>query len=350
MQFNFTIRKKDKGYQIIVSYKDEKKWKQKSKQGFATQRDAKLYGQEIVEELKKTITNPLDDSLKDITLIELFNLYINEKIDITYNTTIAYRNALNVVTPLFNKPLSQITTHDIMQEFNNSEYSVQTTNLCIRVLKALFNYAIDPYHIIRKNPCTNIKPIKERKQKTLKVFSEIELNGLERVKTKHYMYYVMFMVARYTGARYGEIIAINWCDIDLENLTIEINKQWSRLKGDTYGYAFTKSKNSIRTIPIPPVLCSILLDYKKHSTNERLFNLKDNRSSRANKVLSYYVDDRSMHSFRHTYATTLLSNNVDIKTVASLLGDTVDTVINNYIHYTDEMRKKAATNVANIFG
>lgn len=57
-----------------------------------------------------------------------------------------------------------------------------------------------------------------------------------------------------------------------------------------------------------------------------------------------------MHSFRHTYACTLLANNVDIKTVASLLGDTVDTVINNYIHYTDEMRKNAADKVANIFG
>jgi len=50
MQYNFTIRKKDKGYQIIVSYKDGIKWKQKSKQGFATQREAKLYGQKIIEE------------------------------------------------------------------------------------------------------------------------------------------------------------------------------------------------------------------------------------------------------------------------------------------------------------
>ena len=69
MQYNLTVRKKDGGFQIIVSYKDGYKWKQKSKQGFATQRDAKLYGQEIVDNLKKTITNPLDDSLKDITIL-----------------------------------------------------------------------------------------------------------------------------------------------------------------------------------------------------------------------------------------------------------------------------------------
>ena len=45
MQCNMTVRKKDGNYQIIVSYKDGIKWKQKSKQGFATQREAKLYGQ-----------------------------------------------------------------------------------------------------------------------------------------------------------------------------------------------------------------------------------------------------------------------------------------------------------------
>ena len=48
MQYNFTIRKKDKGFQIIVAYKDGYKWKQKSKQGFKTKREAKEYGHVIV--------------------------------------------------------------------------------------------------------------------------------------------------------------------------------------------------------------------------------------------------------------------------------------------------------------
>ena len=75
-----TVRKKDGNYQIIVSYKDGIKWKQKSKQGFATQREAKLYGQKIIEELKKTVTNPLDDSLKNITFIELCELYMRKRL------------------------------------------------------------------------------------------------------------------------------------------------------------------------------------------------------------------------------------------------------------------------------
>ena len=63
MQCNITIRKKDKGYQCIVSYKEGMKWRQKSKQGFETQKAAKLHAQEIIDNLKKTITIALDDSL-----------------------------------------------------------------------------------------------------------------------------------------------------------------------------------------------------------------------------------------------------------------------------------------------
>ena len=53
--------------------------------------------------------------------------------------------------------------------------------------------------------------------------------------------------------------------------------------------------------------------------------------------------------FRHTYATSLLANGVDMQTVASLLGDGLNTVINTYIHYSQEMRNNAAKSVENIF-
>ena len=158
------------------------------------------------------------------------------------------------------------------------------------------------------------------------------------------------MVARYTGARYGEIIAITWNDIDFTNKTIAINKQWVALGNNQFDYSFTKSTNGIRTIPIPPALLVILTKYKNVCTTDRLFNFRRSNTTTPNRILQKYIPEKSMHAFRHTYATTLLANNVDVKTVASLLGDTVDTVIHNYIHYTDEMRLKAAESVANIFG
>ena len=58
----------------------------------------------------------------------------------------------------------------------------------------------------------------------------------------------------------------------------------------------------------------------------------------------------SVHDLRHTYATRLLAEGIDIKTVASLLGDTITTVELIYVHYTDEMREKAADDINRIFG
>lgn len=349
MQFNTTIRRKDKGYQIIVSYKDGYKWKQKSKQGFATQRDAKLYGQQIVDNLKKTITAQIDDSLKDITLIQFFEIFAKDKINLSYGSILTYRNSLRVVERLKNKKIVDITHTMIRNEFSQSPYAVSTQKLCKRILNVIFNYAISPYHIIATNPCKGIT-FTNRTQQQLKILDENDLKALERMKSNHYMYYVMFMVARYTGARYGEIIGITWNDIYLDKAIISINKQWSITGNGLHGFSPLKSNNGYRDVPIPPRLIDILKAYKTTSTTDRLFPTKNAKSSRANYILKLYVPNKSIHAFRHTYATTLLSNNVDIKTVASLLGDTVDTVIKNYIHYSDEMRKNAAENVANIFG
>ena len=59
--------------------------------------------------------------------------------------------------------------------------------------------------------------------------------------------------------------------------------------------------------------------------------------------------DISPHCLRHTYATNLLAKRMDIRTVAALLGDDVKTVINTYIHYTDDMRQAAANDIEKIF-
>lgn len=69
--------------------------------------------------------------------------------------------------------------------------------------------------------------------------------------------------------------------------------------------------------------------------------------------INYWIQktlpNTSIHDFRHTYATNLLANGVDIQTVAALCGDSVGTIISTYLDFTEEMRKKAAKNVNTIF-
>jgi len=56
-----------------------------------------------------------------------------------------------------------------------------------------------------------------------------------------------------------------------------------------------------------------------------------------------------VHDLRHTYASRLVANGVDFKTVAELMGDTVQMVISTYSHFTKDMMDKAQIAVNNIF-
>ncbi len=58
---------------------------------------------------------------------------------------------------------------------------------------------------------------------------------------------------------------------------------------------------------------------------------------------------RSLHSFRHTFATLLLSRTGDINLVASVLGDTVAVVSKTYVNYTQDIRDRAAESIADLY-
>ena len=201
-----TVRKKDGNYQIIVSYKNGIKWKQKSKQGFATQRDAKLYGQQIVDNLKKTITNPLDDSLKDITLIEFYKIYTDENKANVYSTFKAYDNAFQKFNTLFNKKITDISEIQIRKVINDLQQSIATKNMCITIITKVFAYAVSPYRIINNSPCKNIKRLHKPQKAKINAISEDDVTHLlESLKGHNYKYYIVCSIAAYTGMRYGEI-------------------------------------------------------------------------------------------------------------------------------------------------
>ena len=111
----------------------------------------------------------------------------------------------------------------------------------------------------------------------------------------------------------------------------------------------------MRILPIPPILEKVLIEYKSHEL-EFEYDLvlnpfkKNGVKCQINTYIKQYGDNLSAHSLRHTYATKLLANGLDVKTVSSLLGDTPAMVMKTYLHFSDEMKAAASNAVANIFG
>ncbi|NFB33184.1 site-specific integrase [Clostridium botulinum] len=355
MQYSTLIRKKDKGYQYIITYKVGNKWKTKSKQGFKKRQDAQTAMDKSLVELEKSIKNNMDPSMSEITFKQFTDMYLEHmKIYRTTNTILAFKTVLNHFVTLSNKELTKISNIDIQHIVDSltlTGLNPSTIQEYIRKLNTIFKSAMDDYNIIDKLPTKNLKFNKSKQQVNKRALNENEENKLlEDFKSNKY--YLVILLGLKCGLRLGEILGLTWSDIDEVNKTIIINKQWKQVNPTKYNFGELKSKNSNRIIPISKNTLDELKKHKKIvNINNRIFKFKNTNSSCIclNRLLKLKGYDITVHELRHTYATKLISNGVDFKTVAQLLGHTVEQTMKTYSHVNDDMMKKATKIIENIF-
>jgi len=364
MQHNITYRQKDKGWQFIISYKDNNgKWKQKSKQGFNKRGDAKKASDLALDELKETLT--LQESLATeyagITFKEFVDMHIeSSSIYVERNTSILYNTLVKKFSKLDDIPLKDITTLHIQECINDmvkEGLNTSTIQGYTSKLRTMLNSAIKPYKIILTNPVdSDIRIPESKKDEKIKALNKLELDDLlKRIKPEKD--YMIALIAATCGLRLGEILGLTWNDIDLKKSTLSVNKQWKKLKDNTYGFGDTKTKNSNRVVPIPPKTLTELKKYKISNIsnitdmNNRIFIDKHTGtvSGRFFDKLKRLGYDITIHDLRHTYATMLIANGVDFKTVAKFLGHDVDMTMKIYSHVNQDMINMATDKINIIF-
>ena len=203
------------------------------------------------------------------------------------------------------------------------------------------------------------------RQKEITIFTEKEYTRLKThvsigIDNKN----LGIIITMLTGIRIGELCALKWENIDLENGTISINKTIQRIKEtDSKKRAKTKvviddpkSPASIRIIPIPTILHNILREFKSHEELYILTNSKSYIEPRTyqkhfkNCLKACDIKDNKFHTLRHTFATTAISRGMDIKTLSILLGHTdVGFTMKRYVHPNIEHRRKQIEKLATDF-
>ena len=363
LNYSFIIRNRPRkngkpNYQLILSYRaKDGTWKQASKSGFMLRSLAASdkEKEKLLAEVKKT--GDIDAIYDGITLREFGEIYLQDRPTLAPNSLFLYRKHLKAMPSLLDKPMADITYLDVSRLVSSFRHSPNTVKSRVTFLKMLFKAAVK-YHVIGVNPIADytyrVRDDSVGKSK-IRTMTDEEIGTLsDYLHDADREAWILVQIAVYTGARIGEILALTSSDIDLHGLAITISKQYTRTDRDNesvHGMARVKSKHSNRTVPIPPVLASALSEY----FNERVLYVH-RRLTRFNSVSvidAYFrkiTPGHSIHDLRHTYATRILAEGLDIKTVASLLGDTVGTVESVYVHYTDEMRARAACDIARIFG
>ena len=314
MDYNVTYRKKDKGIQFIISYKDSKgKWKQKSRQGFKTQKEAKPIITQIIKQLEKDLElrSNLNSDLEGITFKEYYMAFIeHQKLYKEFNTIQHYKATFNAFSKLNEYAVIKIKSSDIQKcvdKFVENGYSENSIKGFLSSIHYAFNYAIKKEKIILNNPVQDIdfKISKSKNNKT--ALTKKETNDLlDKIKNKKL--HLISMIAAKCGLRISEILGLTWSDIDTKNSMLIVNKQWKMDKNGQYNFGEVKGKNSIRKVPMPKDLMKEFKIYKSEqkilNLNDRIFDYNSRESISATLCNTYKKNGYkiSVHELRHTYA------------------------------------------------
>ncbi len=272
------VYKEGKNWKVQVYYKDwQGNQKRKQKRGFRTKGEAKEWERDFLQQQSQGV---------DIEFGNFLEIYYKDMdVRLREHTMYTKRYIIDLkIRPYFEKKiLSEITVADVRawqnellmyKDKNGKGYSQTYLKTINCQLTAIFNYAIR-YYNLQDNPCRKAGVIGKSKGEPKDFWMQEEFNDfLETVSDKPETR-MAFLLLYWSGMRIGELLALTYDDINLEEKTISITKSYQRLKGKDV-ITQPKTPKSIRIITMPDFLADEFREYCSHlygiMKNERLFH------------------------------------------------------------------------------
>lgn len=258
-------------------------------------------------------------------------------------------------------------------------YSPTTVKRVHAIVSSIMSTAVQ-WDIITDSPCRRIKPPRQEKREVsfftpeqASIFlAELDRGTMEG--TIPLQHNIFFQLALFCGLRRGEAVALQWKDIDFEAGTVAINKSTAIVEGKKY-LKTPKNRTSERIISVPAHVLDMLgryrLEYDAYQAqlgsqwagNGHIFIQWDGSQmypstpdNAMRKIIARYNSTHeeklphvTPHGLRHTSATLLISQNVDIRTVSNRLGHAqTSTTMNIYTHALQKKDEQAAETLENL--
>ena len=243
---------------------------------------------------------------------------------------------------------------------NGNPLSPKTIRHYHSFISEVFTYG-ERMGVVSENPCKKvIMPKIQYTEKQIYTSDDIH-RLLVLLENEQLQFRVFFTLMIYSGFRRGEMLGLEWKDVDFDNNIISIRRTSNYLKPIGTYTDTTKTKRSQRTLKFPEQIMELLKLYKEEQDmqvlqlgdkwieSDRLF-VKWNGEPMYNGIpyswLKRFCERNNIpfhgiHSFRHTFASLLVNQGVDIVTVSGALGHSVvSTTSNIYCHMLDEARAK----------
>lgn len=254
-----------------------------------------------------------------------------------------------------------------------SPLSHRTVNLIHFLIQQALEQA-KKNNLVSNNAANNCELYRSEK-KEVKPLSREDVIKLLRTVKGHRLYTALILELN-TGIRRGELLALRWDNVDLNEGAITIIENLVRIKGGSKIHK-PKTKSSNRTIYLPEKVKTALEEHKALQEQEKT-DLEDKRKKLQDegKEAEGYKDeglvfcqlngkpinprnfqrtfntwvsnaglpeDIRFHDLRHTFITNMIGQGIDIKTAQSITGHSdTRTLLETYSHFINESQKKAA--------
>lgn len=363
-----SVRKKGNRWYFSVELPAENgKRKRVEKAGGKTKKEA-------LEKMKVFEAEILKNGYKEeskMTFKELFDTWYKEYVELncSYQTKETYeRNArLHLLPRIGDFKIVDIKPKNINALYNDLKKEGYGKALFMQVrnlLKSCLSYAVFPLELIESNPCDNVKSPKMEPAKDYKeIITPEKLSVILEASTRVYMFDSVAIILFNTGMRIGELLGLQWDDIDFDKKIIHIRHSLLSKNANEYELTVPKTAGSIRDIYFNK---DVEKEFKKIKIEQMENKLKYGKyyiqndydlvfTRKNGKFMSHTVlinaarriskkigIDFSLHTFRHSHATMMLEAGATMKDVQTRLGHAdVGITMNVYVQPTEESKKEA---------
>ena len=210
--------------------------------------------------------------------------------------------------------------------------------------------------LIPRNPCEDCIVPKPRKL-DMKILPPEHMKAyLEAAERRGLL--PMFYLELVSGLRKGELVALRWDDLNIQQRTISVSKQYVRNPDGSLELTRPKTENSVRLVSIPQAAVDLLIqEHTLHPDSPYLFpSPLTGEMYHPDSVVNFHkkilrdagLGHLRFHDLRHTFATTALQNGGDVKTVSSMLGHfDAGFTLRTYTHATRQKQDEAAPTMGN---
>lgn len=251
---------------------------------------------------------------------------------------------------------------------NGRPLSRKTAVHHLSFISDVFSYAVK-MEMLTDNPCKRVTvPKGEKKEKDIYTLEEVA-QLFQLLETAPLKYRTFFTLAIYSGFRRGEMLGLEWKEVDWEHNVISVRRTSNYTASKGIYTDTTKTKKSQRSLKFPQSVMDLLREYKAEQDEERiklgtkwqdydrLFVKWDGRLMNNNTPyfwLKEFCEENNfrfcdIHSLRHFYASALINEGVDAATVSGALGhSTITTTTSIYCHVFNQAQARAGDAIASV--